>query len=81
MALFLFRFYPVLLPLIIYYIWLLVARRRAKKVGEPLPRFRDGPVYWLVISSLLMAVLCFVVIAFSLDGKKGNYIPPAHIVQ
>jgi len=63
MALFLFRFFPVLLPLIFYLAWLAVARRKARKAGQSLPRFRDGNVYWLVMASLGMAVLCFIFIA------------------
>ncbi len=60
MALFLFRFFPILLPLVVYYAWLLVARRRARKEGKPLPKFRDLPIYWLVMASLLMAALSFI---------------------
>ncbi|MEZ5690070.1 MAG: hypothetical protein R3D71_00200 [Rickettsiales bacterium] len=76
MALFLFRFYPVLLPLLIYYIWLYFMRRKARKNGDKIPQFRDGPVFLLLISSLVIAILCFLFIAFSTEGKKGNYIPP-----
>ena len=78
MALFLFRFYPVLLPLILYLLWLYFVRRRARKKGEPLPRFRDGSIFWLLISSLLIAVLCFLFLAFSVGdvGNKGSYQPP-----
>ena len=78
MALFLFRFYPVLLPLILYLLWLYFVRRRALKKGEPLPKFRDGSIFWLLISSLLIAVLCFLFLAFSVDdvGNQGSYQPP-----
>lgn len=68
MALFLFRFFPALLPLLVYLAWLFVVRRRAKKAGAPLPRFRDGNIYWLVMASLGMAVLSFVFLVFSVIG-------------
>ncbi len=78
MALFLFRFYQVLLPLILYLLWLYFVRRRARKNGETLPSFRDGSIFWLLMSSLLIAVLCFLVLAFSVDRdvNKGSYQPP-----
>lgn len=75
MALFLFRFYPVLIPLLLYLVWLNIVRRRARKSGEPIPEFRDGPVFLLLVSSLLIGILCFLVLAFSMDSIKGNYEP------
>jgi len=76
MTLFLFRFYPVLLPLILYLLWLYAVRRRARKKGEPLPSFRDGPVFWLLISTLFIAFLCVAFLATSIEGTKGKYQPP-----
>ena len=76
MALFLFRFYPVLVPLLLYLSWLYIVRRRALKNGGVLPRFRDGPIFWLLMASLVIAVLCFITLGFSIDGQKGNYQPP-----
>ncbi len=83
MALFLFRFYPVLLPLLLYWVWLFIVRRRARKKGEPLPRFRDGPLFLLIISSLVVAILCFLVLGFSVIGKESNvsYTPPTYSNQ
>jgi hypothetical protein len=78
MALFLFRFYPVLFPLSVYWIWLRFARRRARIKGEALPRFRDGPIFLLLISSLLIGIFCLVVLGFSIadSGHKVDYQPP-----
>ncbi len=76
MALFLFRFYPVLLPLLFYLIWLYIVRHRARKKGEAEPKFKDGPIFWLLMASLGMAVLCFIVLGFSVSGEKGSYQPP-----
>lgn len=75
MALFLFRFYPVFIPLIVYLLWLFIVRRKARKQDKPLPSFYDGKVYWVVISSLLIGIVCFLWLAFSIDGNKGKYIP------
>jgi hypothetical protein len=72
----LFRFWPALLPLVIYFFWHRASVRRAKKENKPAPHFRDGPVYWTVLASLLIAVLCFVVMGVELEPQKGDYIPP-----
>jgi len=78
MALFLFRFYPVLLPIFIYTLWHFAAVRRARKNGNPIPRFSDGPIFMLLMVSLGIAVLCFLALGFSAteNNNKGNYIPP-----
>ena len=76
MGLFLFRFWPVLLPLLAYMLWMTLMRRRAVKAGEERPRFRDGPVYWMVMSTLGVAVLCFFFLAVGIDDEKGEYVPP-----
>lgn len=78
MPLFRFRFFPVLLPLLIYLLWLYIIRKRAHKAGEPLPRFQDGPLFWVVMASLGIALLCFVALGISSSGHKGSY-QPAHM--
>jgi hypothetical protein len=72
----LFRFWPAFLPLLVYYVWHRFAVRRAQKQGKPVPHFRDGPIYWMVIASLLVAVLCFAVMGFDMEAQRGEYVPP-----
>lgn len=79
MALFLFRFYPVLLPLLVYLLWRYIIRSRARKQGEPIPKFWDAKIFWVLMASLIMGILCFVVLGISVietSGTRGNYQPP-----
>ncbi|MBY0407592.1 MAG: hypothetical protein K2Q01_07860 [Rickettsiales bacterium] len=76
MGLFLFRFWPVLLPLVVYVLWLKLAGRREEKAGRPRPRFSEGPLYWLLFSMLGVAVLCFLFLGATMEGQKGEYVPP-----
>jgi len=77
MSLLLLRFWPVLIPLIAYWLWLTYVGRKATIEGKPVLRFRDGPWYWVVLSSLLIGLLCFLFLAEeATDGVKGDYIPP-----
>jgi hypothetical protein len=76
MGLFLFRFWPVLIPLLVYLVWFKVVERKAVKAGKPAPLFREGPWYWVVIATFGMAFLCFVWLGASIDNAKGKYVPP-----
>jgi hypothetical protein len=72
----LFRFWPVFIPLIIYWLWWMNVGKIAKKEGKPAPLFRDGPWYWAVITSLCLALLCFAILALGEQEQKGEYVPP-----
>ena len=76
MGLFLFRFWPVLIPLIVYWLWLYKIGRKATINGQPILRFRDGPWYWMVIASLAIGIGCFIIWGSSIEGSKGTYVPP-----
>lgn len=77
MALFLMRFWPVLIPLLAYVIWMLRARRCARKAGCAMPHFfRDGPWFWTLVACLGLAVAMFMLFGLSNEGNKGEYVPP-----
>lgn len=76
MSLFLFRFWPALLPLLVYWLWFLRARRLAQKKGETLPKFRDGPWYRIVLASFAVAFICFLAMGLQAKRTKGEYTPP-----
>lgn len=69
------RFWPVLLPLVIYLAWLALARRKAGKKGEKKPGFFDGPWWLPSLASLLLAVAAFIWLGLSAEPQKGKYIP------
>lgn len=77
MALFLLRFWPVLVPLIAYIAWMMSVRNKARKAGDPLPRFfKDGPWFWTLVCSLSIAIVIFIFFGLNIEGGKGEYIPP-----
>jgi len=76
LKLFLFRFWPVLIPLLVYAWWFRRARRKASIDGKPTLLFRDTPWYWALLSSLVLAIICFMVMSLERTEQKGNYIPP-----
>ncbi len=76
MGLFLFRFWPVLIPLLVYLLWYWNTGRKAVKAGKEKPKFRDGPWFWIVLSSLAIGFGCFIFLGATIEGTKGNYEPP-----
>ena len=76
MSLFIFRFWPVFIPLLVYWLWHANNKRNAKKAGKEPPHFRDGPWYWAVIASLLTAMGCFLFLGVSHEKNDGRYVPP-----
>jgi hypothetical protein len=48
-------------------------RHKAIKAGGDAPAF---PLYWLIITTLLTAAVCFVLLATMQDAQKGDYVPP-----
>lgn len=76
MALFLFRFWPVLIPLIVYAVWMIRVRGKARKAGEPVPQFREGPWFWAVVASLSVGIVIFFILGLSHEPAKGTYVPP-----
>lgn len=69
------RFWPVLLPLVIYLAWLALARRKAGKAGEQKPGFFDGPWWLPTVASILLAIAAFIWLGLSTEPQKGEYIP------
>ena len=76
LRLLLFRFWPVLIPLLVYWLWRKAVVRKATKAGVAVPPFHDAHWYWLVLSSLAIGVLCFVFWGATTESVKGTYIPP-----
>lgn len=76
MGLFFLRFWPVLIPLLVYAIWMRNMRARARKTGEPIPDFRDGPWFWALIASLSIAVIIFLFLGLGHEENRGTYVPP-----
>lgn len=85
------RFWPVLLPIFLYLLWLVLARRKARKNGADVPSFFDGPWLMAVVASLLILIVAFVMLGAAASSDhvtEGTYVPaklvdgkiiPAHI--
>ena len=73
--------FPLLLPIVIYLLWLRAARRRATAAGSTNPRWQDAPWTLMVASGLLVLIVGMVGLAvFTGEEPGGTYVPP-HVVD
>lgn len=76
MRIILIRLLILLLPLLLYLGWRLLAHRRALARGGPGLDLTEGPWSWLLIGGLVLVILSFFVLAFTTgDEPGGNYVP------
>lgn len=73
-------FWPIILPLTFYLGYMFAKRRKAKKKGEEIPPFLKGHMFWVVIVTMILAILCFFVLGLSNKPVEGVY-DPAHLVD
>jgi hypothetical protein len=68
---------PILLPSLLYALWLVAMQRRAETSGTEQRRWSDAPWIWLLALGLFFAALLTVALSvFSGDGIEGRYVPP-----
>lgn len=74
----LLRFWPVLLPLLIYALWLWRVRSQARARGEDVPPISRGTLGSVIMLTLGLLILCFFWLGAANEPVKGTYIP-AHM--
>ena len=75
LKLLLIRFWPVFIPVIIYLLWQLLRRRKAKQQEEAIPRWLEGPWAYAVATSLLIGIGCFLWFGLMQEHRTGSYQP------
>lgn len=74
------RFWPVLIPFLIYFGWIGVRYYLLKRQGEA-PLFSDlisrTPLFYASLASLIILLLCFLWLGLSQPQEtSGHYVPP-----
>lgn len=72
---------PLVLPFVIYGVWLLLARRKARTAGgEEAPEWRDAPWTWLFVAGAALVAVGLVGLALTGGAPPGGeYVPPKYI--
>jgi fructose-specific phosphotransferase system IIC component len=73
---FILLFWPALIPLLLYGGWLIV-RARWQRLGYPVSSLTPH-LFLAIISSLLIAALCFVVLGVEQSPNTGKDYHPTH---
>jgi hypothetical protein len=69
---------PLLLPTVLYLLWVRAERSRIERLGrgEP-PRWQDAPFLWLALMGVVLAGAVLVALHFAGgSGIEGVYVPP-----
>lgn len=77
----LIRFWPVLIPLVIYIIWHDSQRRKALKAGETPKRMKEGPWQLMLLSTVVLAVGCMVWFLLTTESHTNMAYQPAQIID
>jgi len=67
--------WPALLPLLLYALWMLRARAHATRRGAQVPRWVEGPWFWAVLASIIIAIVCLLSLGVAEQSVKGAYVP------
>ena len=74
MSRFLIEFWPALIPLTLYLIWLSLLRKEKTR-----QKLTSGPLFWTIVSSAILMVACFLFWHQHQSGMhKGTYVPPQY---
>jgi hypothetical protein len=70
--------FPIVLPALLYALWMAAERRRVEAGGGEKPGWADAPWLWLLALGLFFAGLIAVAIfVFGGGSSTGVYVPPA----
>ena len=73
---------PLLLPFIVYGIYLALARRKARLAGTgQLPRWQEAPWTWIVISSVLLMAAVLVALRMMSGVEPGTKLEPPRFID
>lgn len=70
---------PLVLPTMVYALWLRQERKRAAAAGTEVPRWQEGPWFWLALAGIVLSVAAFVVTAIFWGHEPGASYTPAEI--
>lgn len=69
--------FPIVLPALIYALWMTAERRRAEAAATEKPRWGDAPWVWLLtLGAFFAAVIAFAIALLGGDPASGVYVPP-----
>jgi len=75
----LLRLWVAFIPIGLYLLWFYLARRRARKNGEPLPLLTDGPWLWTLVASVFTFAFALLIFPLLNSGNEGTHYTPKRL--
>ena len=73
---------PLVLPFLIYWIYLLLARRKARLAGEGrLPGWQDAPWVWIITSGAVLMAAALVAVRVTSGVEPGVIMEPPRLIE
>ena len=69
------------LPWVLYGLYVVYARRRARLAGQAGPGFEHTPWFWLTVSGLLLAIAGFAYLAATGGAPPDSAYQPARVID
>ncbi|MDJ0609575.1 MAG: hypothetical protein QNJ67_11420 [Kiloniellales bacterium] len=71
---------PIVLPFIVYWLYVYFARVKARLAGKPEPSFKEGPWGYIALVGALLAVASLVFWRFYSGQELGSLLVPFSIL-
>lgn len=73
------KFWPALIPIVIYVAYMFWRKRHAKKNNLDIPHLFDGPWVWAVAAMFAIIIGGFIIMGVSAPTNPGTEYEPAHL--
>ena len=74
----LIRFWWIFVPLFVYLLFTIMGRSKARKAGETIKPLISAALFWVIISTILLAMIGFIALGMSNKNGGGDYSPPIY---
>ena len=79
MKLLLTKIIPLALPIMVYFVWLFYAHKRARKRGTQVSPLSDAPWLLIGLSGLIFLIVGMLALGFFTGERAGGVYIPSHL--
>ena len=73
---------PLVLPFLVYWVYLALARRKARLAGEGrLPGWQDAPWTWIIASGGMLMIAALVTVRLTSGVEPGVKLEPPRLIE
>lgn len=72
---------PLILPFLLYGLYVTIARSRARTAGAPLPSWQDAPWAWILGFGALLMIVGLITLRVTTGIEPGRTIEPQRVID